>query len=48
MKIQEENMEFEETYIPGEIEIWAHIPTGKYYKVPIKITRYFEEARLDD
>ena len=41
-------MEFEETYIAGEIEIWWHTPTGKYYKVPIKITRYFEEAKLDD
>jgi len=48
LKIKEEDMEYEETYVAGELEIWLHTPTGRFYAVPIKITRYFEEAYIND
>lgn len=38
------DLEFVEEGVAGEDEIWRDKKTGDFYEVPIRITRYFDEA----
>ena len=40
------NMEYIETPIANELEIWHCDKCTTYWDIPIKITRYWEEIRL--
>jgi len=46
VKIDLENLEYLETSIVGEIEIWIDTTTNKYYEIPIEIHRDFNEAKI--